>query len=369
MLTKTTFDQLSEEQQEAVKLIEDFLKDPFKEEFVLGGLAGTGKSYLINYLYQNLSMPLAVCSFTNKAALNLRRKGIHSAKTIHKLMYNAVYNEEEKKWKYFRVAELPVSLIIIDEGSVVNKILYDDLCSYGTKRLIFGDNFQLEPVGSNPNLMENCDFILSEIHRQAAENPIVQLAHGIRNNMNIPSKFNSELLKIESKDKLNHFLQENDYDIIICGKNKTRHSINAIIRKKLGFDINRYINVDEKIIALQNNKENQIFNGNIFTIKDIAIYLPEAKRAYVNLEDEDGCLYRNIYVNLTFFGHDNKENAPNKDKKLINFDYGYAITCHKSQGSEWESVLAVDEPVWGCTPERWQYTIVTRARTKLTYLI
>lgn len=369
MLVKTTFDQLSEEQQEAVRLIEEFLQDPYKEEFILGGLAGTGKSYLINYLYQNLSMPLAVCSFTNKAALNLRKKGIYSAKTIHKLMYNAVYNEEEKKWKYFRVTELPVSLIIIDEGSVVNKTLYDDLCSYGTKRLIVGDVAQNFPVGSNPNLMENCDFMLSEIHRQAAESPIIQLAMGIRAGINIPNKFNSQLLKIDSKNKLSKYLQENEYDVIICGKNATRHSINAILRKKLGFDVDRYINVGETIMALQNNKENQIFNGNTFTIKEISIYLPEIKQAYVDLQDEDEVLYRNILINLTYFGHDVKQDAPNKNKKMINFDYGYAMTCHKAQGSEWENVLVIDEPPWNCDSTRFSYTAVTRAKERLTYLV
>lgn len=354
---------LTDEQEQALSIIRHWVNNPtLPKEFKLGGYAGTGKTTLLKFLIQDLHKQhrLVVCAFTGKAVSVLERKGI-SAQTIHSLIYNTIENEDHtlsfvKKYKL----DGQPSLIIVDEGSMLSTELYNDLRSYNTKLLFVGDPGQLEPVGDNPNLMAKPDFVLSKIHRQAESSPIITLATQVRTGGNLLLQQAEGL--VVCRKKLTEGMSK-EYTQIICAKNKTRTSLNEGIRKSRMLPIGRVVE-DEKIIVLRNNPAFGVFNGMILFIDTI---LQERATSWiVNAHDEIGKAFKSLPIWRAPYEREitKQERIP---KDYVYTDYAYAITCHKSQGSEWDSVLLIDEymppNVWSMA--RWRYTGITRAQTKL----
>jgi len=182
---------LTDEQELALAAIVAWQSDTFgKNEFRLGGYAGTGKTTILKTLLDRLAtkIPIAVAAFTGKAVHVLQKKGLRQAQTLHSLMYN-VETLKGGACNFTLKTRLDPepNLIIVDEASMISTELYDDLCSFNIKLLFVGDPGQLEPVGDNPNLMKDCDFTLSKIHRQAEDSPIIVFATRIRlGNLLIP---------------------------------------------------------------------------------------------------------------------------------------------------------------------------------------
>src|ERR1017187_3379494 len=160
---------ISVEQQYAV----DGLLKFSKKIQVLSGFAGTGKSFLINYLVHNHLPNFSVCSYTGKAAHMLRRKGVLNASTIHSLIYLPLLENGKMKLDkngnpIFVLNPFPMfEGIIIDEASMVSKEIYEDLCSFNVPLIFVGDHGQLEPIGETINLMKKPDYCLETIHRNA----------------------------------------------------------------------------------------------------------------------------------------------------------------------------------------------------------
>src|SRR5262249_49968513 len=147
----------------------------------------------------------------------------------------------------------------------------------------------------------------------------------------------------------------------VCGFNKTRHDVNARVRRMMGPG-RELVAPGERLICLQNNKRWSVFNGQQFTVLDVA---HEGRRTIdVEVETDDGrslvlpCLREQ-------FGQD-----PLKDfrsKEILLMDYGYCLTAHKAQGSEWDTVLALEEIASAWDARRWRYTVATRAKERLIY--
>ena len=163
--------QLTEEQRSTIKSV---LKDLNSERFVtLGGYAGTGKTTCVNTIVkalENKKYKFAVCAYTGKATNVLRRKGIEAA-TIHSTIYRTEKNLEtnEVYWTRKPWHEFSHDGFIIDEASMVGEDIHKDLLSFGLPILYVGDHGQLEPVGSKFNLMQNPNYRLEKIHRNAGE--------------------------------------------------------------------------------------------------------------------------------------------------------------------------------------------------------
>lgn len=344
------------------------------KEFRLGGYAGTGKTTLLRFVRNSLGRGynIAFCAFTGKAADVLSRKGI-PASTIHSLIYEV--EDVNGTLHFYKRARLPFNLICVDEASMISTELYEDLRSYGIPLLFVGDPGQLEPVGKgNPNLMVNANFVLKEIHRQALQSPIIQLASIIRTSddhpkMILPKLKNNEDLGVELTSKKLTGDQLHAADQIICAKNETRRQINMIMRKNLGFN-NPGLELNEKLICLQNNRILGVFNGQLWYVAEILGEHATHYAVRVKGPEPDGPLVReiNIWSDPFYRNIDKEEKVP---KGLMYVDYGYCVTCHKSQGSEWKHVLLVDEymppRIWDM--KRWRYTGITRAAEKLTYAL
>jgi exodeoxyribonuclease-5 len=352
---------LSEEQQKAVNLAARAVMDD--ELFKLGGYAGTGKTTVAQAIADQVPgcMP---CAFTGKAAYRLREKGL-MAQTIHSLIY---YPDEATKTFTLR-DDVEGDWFLIDEGSMISAELWKDLLSFGLPILLLGDPGQLEPVGNDPKLMHKPDVILEQIHRQAEGNGIIEFATDIRRGTPInPNIEVLENIQLGYEDvNISHGKQPTYgdlewSDVIICGFNKTRVKINQIIRTMKNIRSPTPIE-GERIICLKNDRRLGVFNGQMFTIAEII-----SKEGYYTrascLNDMGQTQILKLYNPQ--FGAKKTLGFRDVPKGSVAADYAYCITCHKSQGSEWDNVLVIDEQMprlWNAT--RWRYTAVTRASKKL----
>lgn len=297
-----------------------------------------------------------VCTFTGKASDVLRRKGIHS-KTIHSL----IYEWSEKYRRFFLLKKVPYSCFIIDEASMVGKELFTDLQSFGIPILAIGDHGQLEPVSSKElNLVRDSDFKLTEIHRQAKGNPIVELAHLVRSGMSWEGfkKGNCEVTR--KRPTVRELLT---YDVIGCGFNKTRISINTAVREGKKFPLGKIVPGD-KLMCVQNDKDLGAFNGQTFQVLEI-----KESRAKCQFFNE----VREISLTTDHLNRKSRmswDEVKNHKGKRFVVEFGYACTVHKLQGDQAERVLFMDEQakdLW--CPKRHRYTAITRAEKEFKAII
>lgn len=353
---------LGKQQHEALKNVSNWMKnDKSKPFFYLGGYAGTGKTTLAKLFSQNVKDVL-YAAYTGKAASVLRKKGCTNASTIHSLLY---IPEEDKKtgqttWKVNRDSPIRQSqLLIIDEVSMVGDDIANDLLSFGVPILVLGDPAQLPPVKSEGYFTKNePDFMLTDIHRQAQENPIIKMSMDIREGKGLKIG-NHGTSKVITYDDLEEDMVRNA-DQLLVGMNKTRYTWNSGMRKLFGNE-SRFPNEGEKLVCLKNNKELGILNGEIWYMHKMVKTYTDSFKAMIKSDDDPPC-YSTIYSHLDFFeGNADKMDWKEK-KKYSEFDFGYALTVHKSQGSQWDNVLIFDESsAFRDTSKNWLYTAVTRA--------
>lgn len=368
---------------------------------LVGGYAGTGKTHLIPHLRNEIykigrGYTVAFCAFTGKASSVLATRlrdadAVYSADfigTIHSLVYQPIYKIDKwgKKvisgWK--KKLEIPCDMIIIDEASMVNEEIWKDLNSYQVPIVAFGDHGQLPPVGEDFYLMKKPDYILRDIHRQALGNPIIKLSMIVRNNGSIPYGVHDPgVFKIAWRERKSREIFEaidfNEDVIALCGMNKSRVLINSMIRQKFGFDApDPY--PGERLICLRNNYVTKIMNGQLGTLMWL---LPVSDDMYnVTIEMDDfNDMYTGLVHNCCFgvesYGDvvDKADFKKNRERikgtgfdSIDLFDFGYAISVHRAQGSEWKKVVLFEERsrYWDDDYyRRWLYTGVTRAKEKL----
>lgn len=376
---------LSTEQKGILEQLLSWFNTKNKPPYItLGGYAGTGKTTLIAHLRKKIfkqkkNLKVAFVSYTGKAARVLQNKLIAEKAlqekdfvgTIHALMYSPVVDEYEEIVGWEKRDIIQADLIIVDEASMVDKDIWYDLLSYNVPIIAVGDHGQLPPIRGNFNLMEEPFLKLEQIHRQSADNPIIQLSIRAREDGFIPKKiFSPNVKKIdktlpESQEDIEELLRDfNEETLVLCGYNNTRVKLNNYIRKAKGFHV-PVPQTNDRVICLRNNHTKQIYNGMVGTIKDIG----KAKKNWyfveIDFDDDEklysGFIYTHQFNSPTPINH-TKDRAKLKDGDI--FDFGYALTVHKAQGSESKRVVLfeerfrqMDDDMW----RRWLYTAVTRA--------
>jgi exodeoxyribonuclease-5 len=350
----TTTIQLTTEQQSAVdSAVETINKGG--QLYRIGGYAGTGKTTVAKSIVEQLENPCC-CAFTGKAAYRLREKGLDGTMTIHR----AIYDYDPGSKKFHLKPYIEESYFLIDEGSMISLDLWRDLQSFGRPVIMLGDPGQLEPVGSDPRLMHEPDVVLNQIHRQAADSGIIQFATNIRLRTHRPDMTYRDVEVVRGAKPCQNDLEH--ADIVLCGYNRTRIRYNTAIRKMRGFD--GLLQQGEKIIILRNNIELGVFNGQILTVDDVE---PEGTISVTaHCVTDDG---ERLALPLLKKQFNNMKLEQGDFRSIALADYGYCITVHKSQGSEWDSVLVIDEQCeyWNAT--RWRYTAITRAAKELKYFV
>ena len=405
------------QQEAALKAVNDWYHNGEKQVFRLFGYAGTGKTTLAKYIAESIGEDVLFAAYTGKAAHVLQTKGCHNACTIHSLIYRSrdkskshldqlnkqladlIHSLHNMTSDYIdnhpqvvrlrrsveeeaRSANQPMfilnteselreaPLICIDECSMVDQQMGQDLLSFGTPILVLGDPAQLPPVASTGFFTENVkpDFMLDEIHRQARESPILRMATDVREGKILELGDwgdNCEVHPYGTKLDKERVLA---FDQLLVGKNTTRHASNSKVRKFLDLEGDFPV-IADRLVCLRNNSELGLLNGAIFNVSSVDGVFDG--KVHMSVRPEDGPNMSDVDVAAL------EQHFLGRGKELDTqywlrsegqeFDYGYALTVHKSQGSQWDSVAVFDES-WGSKTQRkrWLYTAITRAAKDIT---
>lgn len=363
----------SPQQEGAIKQVGEWTKDPSGPQvFKLMGYAGTGKTTLAKTIADDVKGDVCYGAFTGKAASVMRRKGCTGASTIHSMIYKLDDDDETQDPKFILNRDSDVKdakLVIIDECSMVDEKIGKDLLSFGTKVLVIGDPAQLPPIsGTGFFTSGEPDCMLTEVHRQARDNPIIRLSMQIRmgERLTIGTYGTTRILTRDDIDQSDVL----DVDQVIVGLNKTRQKYNARIRELLGRS-GPMPEKGDKLVCLRNDREKRLFNGTLWTAHRMRRYSKDCMVSLdINRDDNPLPKPRRVKVREEFFTGA-EGNLEWQDKRgTQEFTYGYALTCHKCQGSQWDNITVFDEG--GSFREdaiRWRYTAVTRAAEKLTMVV
>ena len=338
--------------------------------FRLFGYAGTGKTTLARHLAEHVDGETAFGAFTGKAALVLRSKGCKDARTIHSMIYRPKDVESEEP-SFVLNEDAPAaaaSLIVIDECSMVDEELGRDLLSFGKKVLVLGDPAQLPPVKGGGFFTEQApDVMLTDVHRQAADNPIVRLSMQIRAGERLRHGDHGAM-RVISRSEIDAELVKSA-DQVLVGLNKTRRAYNKRLRELLGFKA-ALPEVGEKLVCLRNDKSKGLLNGAIFRVHKASGVRRARYRMSLTADEASGGKPIRVGVLPAFFEGGEEALSYVQKRDSDEFDYGYALTVHKAQGSQWDDVVLFDES-WAFREnrERWLYTGVTRAAKSLTVVV
>ena len=422
---------LSEAQTHAIAAIRDWYLHRTSEQQVFRafGYAGTGKTTITGMAIEALGLEpmtpgglggVLFAAFTGKAVLVMSRKGT-PAQTIHSLIYRlseaspeeiARVTEElaalerdlprmggaERGFAEAQIVQLKLrldhihepqfvlnphsdlrdaDLLVLDEVSMVGKKMADDLLAFGKPILVLGDPGQLPPVKDTGFFTEaKPDVMLTEIHRQAADSPILRLATLAREGQDIPfGAFDDQVWKM-SRHEVGpaQMLQGSQ---VICGTHAMRRRLNTAMKRAAGIAADYPAGAGEKIICLRNRHDLGLINGMFLTLTDVRAH-PHNDRAFrASVQTDDGtCVagtqdfWRGEYDDHVLFDPDRHRREWMTSRGLIQSSWGYAITCHKAQGSQFPTVIVVDDG-FGHTAEersRWLYTAITRAERGLLIL-
>ena len=385
--------ELTSKQEQGLKIAIDRYKN-HERYTCISGYAGTGKSTLVKFIISALDVDeddVCYAAYTGKAAQVLLKKGNKNVSTLHKLLYKS-YPRPDGSFLRLPVDEVPYKIVIVDEVSMAPRNLMKLLFTHKNVHVIcLGDPFQLPPVDKDEDnhLLDNPHIFLDEVMRQAQESEIIRVTMDNRNHKPL-SLMNGNEVKILTKADLSTGMMQ-WADQMLVGTNQMRVALNNQMRELLGRG--DAPEDGDKVICLRNywsilaENEDPLVNGTIGYLQDSFESFNQlpwkmgGQRIYTiqgNFLSDGGALYKNLDMDkkLILTGEKSldwkttwKLNSNPRTSMLVplEFTYGYAITGHKAQGSEWDKVLVVEEKFPFAKEEhaRWLYTCATRASEKL----
>lgn len=425
---------LSDHQMGAIYGVKDWYKDnPLQQHFYLGGYAGTGKSTLLPVLIDALDLDPSDIAFmapTGKAARVMREKlkqadVFAECKTIHSSIYLPgsqkadvlerqrdqlerqldAYNEQGEqapeemmnKWrilnaeleeayienegpKFFLNVESPVfsrKLMICDEASMVGTRIAEDLYKMGVPLVAIGDPGQLPPVKDEAGLTDRePDYFLTEIHRQALDNPIIYLSMLVREGKDIKlGNYGDAVRVVRRRDDDLTFNPDVNVQVLV-GTHKKRWRLNEGIRKMLGYTSSGPCAGEPLLVCKNSRNTPSLINGMpVVCTEDVGDLVEGIASFPLSIEEEDGTkrivqacqgLFEENFLRQQG-GFTCTPQAAYKARKLAeHIDFGWTMTVHKSQGSSWPVVVLHDESgVFREHARKHLYTGITRASEKL----
>lgn len=374
----------SPQQDKAIKAVQHWLSDRSGPQvFRLFGYAGSGKTTLAKELAQDVRGRVLFGAFTGKASLVLRKKGCEGASTIHSMIYKPEQDPVTGLTEFHLNQDSAVgsaALVVIDEVSMVGEELARDLLSYGAKVLVLGDPAQLPPVrGEGFFINAEPDVMLTEVHRQAAENPIIRMSMDIREGRGLQAGTYGDSRVVAraslSKEELRAMVLEADQ--LLCGMNKTRQTFNDRVREIRGIAgrsdsglMDWRPTTGDRLVCLKNNREKGLLNGGLWEVLAPPEIVNRKAGMVVKSLDDDGLQPVEVCVPREMFVGEDKDMDWREKRKFDEFTYGYALTVHKSQGSQWDNVLLFDESsVFRDNAAKHLYTGLTRAAERVTVVI
>jgi len=402
----------SPQQARALDAVAAWLDDPDAPQvFRLFGFAGSGKTTLARHFAESVRGRVVYCAFTGKAAFVMRRKGCVGAQTIHKTIYLPAGDPpspaklDELRAEIRRLASIQdagaqatckqlrdqleraehgrkdgprfrlnvmgdlagAALCVIDECSMVDRFVGADLESFGVKLLVLGDPAQLPPVfGAGYFTDREPDVLLDEIHRQALDSPILRLADLARRGQRLPYGTIGDGVEVLRYGDPSLEERALGAEMILVGRNRTRHGCNAKIRRLLGRPHDTPPTAGDRAICLRNDHELGLLNGSTWLIERCS---PNVEKMTAKIEvsstDDHDEIECSTWLHHFMAREDELSGFGKREHQ--EFGYGYAITVHKSQGSQYDDVLLFDESrQFGADAWRHLYTGITRAAKRLT---
>jgi len=368
--------------------------------FHVFGYAGTGKTTIAKQFAEMVDGRVIFAAYTGKAASVLRQKGCQGADTIHSLIYlpssKSVARLRELQTEYIREeqgdnrprvlaslkAEIKLEqdnvkrpsfsinhqsalkdakLLIVDEVSMVNRQMAEDLLSFGVPLLVLGDPAQLPPVKGGGHFTNvKPEVLLTEVHRQAAGSPVLSLATRVREGRGLGT---SDLVVPKGRLQIADLAK---FDQVLVGTHRSRKHVNRKMREHLKFPSELPVSGD-RIICTRNDKDTGLLNGSQWHVLD-AQPDPDTGRLELYIKSVDTGNQMRVDAHLQpFLG----EEIPFWDIRQAQcFEYAYAMTVHKAQGSQFDSVALIDESHKFPQHQRraWLYTGITRAARDLTII-
>ena len=349
---------LNEQQAQAIEALRKWWYNGNKQVFQISGAAGTGKTTLIRYLINEIKLEhdeVLFTAFVGKATLAMTRNGLN-AKTLHSAICyckdepvldengNVVteYNRRVTKRVFTRRRKIDprIRLIVVDEGSMVPAKMADWLLKFKVPIIVLGDLNQLPPVIGDSFFLKEPDVVLTQIMRQSSESPIPYFAQNVLQNGTkclSPGLQIGDKINVLSKADITPELLK-DYDVIICGTNKTRNNLNTYIRERIYGRTQEYPVIGDKLICRENDwtfsvDDVYLINGLIGYVTDIDLESISDYTMKIDFKPEfmDN-EFKNVTLDRIYMGL-----SPN-DKRFYRsnyhkFEYGYAVTCHLSQCS------------------------------------
>lgn len=347
----------------------------------LAGVAGSGKTTLAKKLAEDFRV--AYCAFTGKAANVLREKGCDGATTLHRTIYRpeekvVKADDGEQRWSTEFVARsdgplADYDVVVLDECSMVDARMAQDLLSYGKPVLVLGDPFQLPPVsGAGYFTNREPNWFLDEVHRQALDSGILRLATDIRTGRGVldPASYLPDAGVVSLEEATEQEVELLDWtDIVLVGTHRLRHHFNNQYRAA-AHRRGPLPEKGEQLVCLANDHQRGLLNGAIWLVdaKDASPRGYRKLEMFVRSEDDPRQALLVEAWDHDFLGTESEfDKMPwAKRASAARFAYGYALTVHKSQGSEWQRVVVVDESsTFREHSMQWLYTAVTRASRNL----
>ncbi len=248
---------------------------------------------------------------------------------------------------------------------MVDAELARDLLSFGKPILVLGDPFQLPPVKGGGYFTESApDVMLTAIHRQAEDNPIIRLSQIVRSGGELKEGQYGET-RIVPRGAIDA-AQVMAADQVLVGVNRTRRAYNQRMRDLNGFKEPLPV-AGDRLVCLRNDRAKGLINGGLWRVEALGGMQKDFIKMTVRSEDEGAAKSVKVAVLKNFFEGTEAELAWAARRELDEFDYGYALTVHKAQGSQWDDVMLFDEGfAFREHRARWLYTGLTRAAKRLT---
>ena len=358
----------SPEQESALSAVGSWLKAGDRPLFRLFGYAGTGKTTLARHVAENADGAVVFAAFTGKAAHVMRGKGCTNAGTIHSLIYR-MRGEDETGPSFVLNRESPAAkaaMIVIDECSMVDESIGKDLLSFGKPVLVLGDPAQLPPVAGGGFFTDGePDVMLTEVHRQAADDPIIRLSMVVREGGRIEEGIYGESSVVSRRAIEPDLVLK--ADTVLVGRNNTRRAYNGRIRQLLGRAEPTPV-AGDTLVCLKNDRKRGLLNGSLWHVDRVRAPRKGLLRYTLSPEEgEHGKGRTVVTVNPAYFDGSAEALTPAERRRSDAFDFGYVLTVHKSQGSQWDDVVLFDESfAFREHAQRWLYTGITRAARRIT---
>ncbi len=362
----------SPQQDAALSAVSRWLKAGGRQVFRLFGYAGTGKTTLARHLAETVAGEVAFAAFTGKAAHVMRGKGCRGAGTIHSLIYRT--RGEDENGPTFVLnhdsAAGKAELIIIDECSMVDEEIGRDLLSFGTPVLVLGDPAQLPPIAGGGFFTEaEPDIMLTEVHRQAADNPIVRLSMIAREGGRLEEGRYGDS-RVVDRDAID---QEEVLaaDQVLVGRNLTRRNYNARIRELLGRESpvpvsRRHAGLPQERPQARPAQRQPVACRS----RAQAAQGPAALHALARRGRGRQGAHRGFHQSRLLRRHRRRPVACPSAAAPTSSTSATCSPSTRRKGSQWDAVMLFDESfAFRENRARWLYTGITRAAEKLTVVL